>query len=73
MKRPDLSSCVVAAPVCDLRRLVELGWEVAYLAIPEFHEAIAAAGGTASDLNEVAKEFGIDTGPHKVLLMGNLW
>eukprot|EP00439_Symbiodinium_sp_Y106_P087385 s33_g48.t1 len=45
-------------PLC--RRLVDLGWEVVYLGIAEFREAIAGAGGSFSDLNELGKEFGIE-------------
>ncbi|CAE7428872.1 yojK [Symbiodinium sp. CCMP2456] len=45
-------------PLC--RRLVDLGWEVVYLGVPEFRDAIAAAGGSFSDLNELGKEFGME-------------
>ena len=41
---------------------MDLGWEVVYLGIPEFRDAITAAGGSFSDLNELGKEFGIDAG-----------
>ena len=42
---------------------MDLGWEVVYLGIAEFREAIAGAGGSFSDLNELGKEFGIEAGP----------
>ena len=45
-----------------MRRLADLGWEVAYLGIPEFRESIAAAGGKLFDVNELGKEFGIAAG-----------
>ncbi|CAE7374072.1 yjiC [Symbiodinium natans] len=45
-------------PLCQ--RLADLGWEVAYLGIPEFRESIAAAGGKLFDVNELGKEFGIE-------------
>ena len=47
-------------PAAVLRRLVDLGWEVIYLASPDVHEGVTAAGGTFSDVNELGKEFGID-------------